>query len=462
MENKLTRCLYDHSPPLLKDVFASIYGWQKNRQRFGRVYRQYYPFFKEAHKWSEEELFDYQCEKLRQIVRHCYEHVRYYKELFDGLRLKPTDFNNPEDLQKLPILEKQDVVKIGDKLFADTYSPKNLLCYPTSGSTGTPLLLYWSPEMANIHWAFLWARYRDGMKRSDPNASFTGLEIIAPSRKRPPFWRNNWAASQRMYSIFHMNDENLQYYVDDLNRRYNKYYSGYPSAIYMVADYLERTGQSIGRPPEAIFPASEELQPIYEEKIAKVFGCKVWNQYALGELVGSITEYPCGHLHYDMDYSIIEFLDAGTNDGLVKVEVIGTNFYNYAWPLLRYRTGDLVIYDPNDKCEANTPGRVIRQVYGRTGKYFVLPNGSRVTNISVIAKKCHNVRFMQVVQEQLGEIAVRIVRDKNYTTKDEQEVEEQFRRKVGDELTIRFEYVDDVERTAAGKYTSIINRLGQK
>jgi hypothetical protein len=66
---------------------------------------------------------------------------------------------------------------------------------------------------------------------------------------------------------------------------------------------------------------------------------------------------------------------------------------------------------------------------------------------------------MQVVQERQGEITVRIVRDDAYAAADERTVEEQFRRKIGNEIGIRFEYVDRIERTAMGKYLSIINRL---
>ena len=461
MENKITRFLYDHSCPFLQDVFATVYGWRKKRQRFGQIYKRYYSFFKEAHKWSENELTAYQSEKLQEMVRHCYEHIPYYRQLFDNMRLKACDFQKPEDLQKLPILEKQDVIKAGKSLLSDTYPRKLLLEYLTCGSTGTPLKVYWSAELANIHYAFVWARYRHGVSRTDPYSSFSGVEIVSPAREKPPFWRNNWAANQRMYSIFHMSDKNLQSYIEDLNRRYSKYYTGHPSAVHTIADYLERTGQSLDRPPEAFFSASDELQPT-DEKIAKVLGCKIWNQCALGESVAAVTKYPCGHMHYDMDYSIIEFLPIGKENGLIKAEVIGTNLYNYGWSLLRYRTGDLVLYDPNDKCHAGVPGKVITQIYGRTGAYFVLPNGNRVFNISVIAKKCRNVRFMQVVQERKGEIIARIVPDEKYDEADEREVESQFRRKIGNELKINFEYTDVIEKTKAGKYLSIINRVNSK
>lgn len=459
MENKLTRCLYDHSPTLLKDVFASIYGWHKNRIRFTAEYDKWASFFKEAHQYTEEQLAEFQCEKLKNMIRHCYDHVPYYRRLFDDLKLKPQDIKHPDDLKKLPIIDKEQVRELGDSLLADIYDPKSLLRYPTSGSTGTPLKLYWSREMAGMETAFVWTRYFHRMKFGDPWSIFTGLEIVRPGRNRPPFWRNNWAANERMYSIFHLSEENLKHYFEALNSRYSKFYSGYASVVYVIADYMERNGLRLRRPPEAFFSASEELQPAHKDKIEKMIGCKVWNRYGQGELVGSITEYPCGHLHYDMDYSILEFLPIGQEDGLIKAEVIGTHLHHFAWPLLRYRTGDIVLYDPDETCSKGVLGQIIRSCYGRTGHYYVLPDGSRVYNISVIAKKCRNIRQMQVLQYHKGEIVVRIVPGKEYTQSDEREVEHQFRRKVGNELKIDFEHVDTIERTPAGKYLSIINRM---
>ncbi len=459
MENKLTRFMYEHSPDFMKNVYVSIAGWQRKRQRFGPEFERWKTFYEASHRWSEAELREYRREKLSALISHAYEHVPYYAALFKRLGLRPSDLTEPEDLQKLPILQKQDVIDAGPRLFSDAVPRKSFVNAPTSGSTGTPLALFHVPCVFPMEYGFEWARARPGVSLSDPFSAFSGWELVDPNQKRPPFWRDNWAAKERLYSVFHLNDENLQHYVGALDEHYSKYWQGYTSPVYLVADYLERTGQSLARPPDFYFPGSEELQPAHAETITRVLGCKIYNRYHQQEMVASITEYPCGHLHEDMDYSVVEFLPAGQEEGLVKAEVIGTNLHNYGWPLIRYRTGDLVLYDPSDRCEHGVPGRIVRRIYGRSGRYFTLPDGRRITNISVIAKKCRNVRFMQVVQEREGEITVRVVKADGYGPEDERYAEYQFRRKVGDEIGIRFEYVDTVERTAAGKYISIVNRL---
>ena len=460
MDNRFTRRLYNHSPWTLKCLYSSIYGWRKNRARFHGDYATWCRLFEEARRWSEAELWSFQCEKLQVQVREAYEHVPYYRGLFDRLRLKPEDIRTPDDLRKLPILEKADVIREGTRMISDRFDPARLVWYPTSGSTGTPLNIPTLPSLLPMMWAFVWTRYRTGVTRDDPYASFAGLELLEPGRKRPPFWIDNWASHQRMFSIFHMSEDNLWHYVDGLETRYSKYYTGYSSAVYVIGDFMLRHGLKLSHPPEHFFAASEELQPQYEQVIREAFGCRIWNQYAQGEWVGLMTQYECGHMHYDMDVAVIEFLPVGEEDGCVLAEVIGTKMHDPGWPLLRYRTGDLVVYDPNDRCEAGVPGRIVRRVHGRTGAYFTLPDGSRVTNISVIAKKCHHVRFMQVVQEKVGEIIVRVVREPEYTQADEEEVHRQFRRKLGDEVAIRVVYDQPIERSRTGKYVSILNKVG--
>lgn len=459
MENILTRWLYNNSPDVFKDAFASVYGWTKNRKRYCPAYHKWRRFFEEACTWPHERLVAYQEHKLQEMVAHCYEHVPFYRCLFESLKLTPEDIRTLDDLQKLPILDKPQVREAGEDLLADNCDRNQLATLVTSGSTGTPLSLYRSQDMTAMEWASMWTRRRPGMKRGDPWSSFAGLEIIDPNCNKPPFWRNNWASNQRMFSIFHMNDNTLPYYYEALNNRYSRFYSGYTTPVYMIIDFMERNGLKIEKPPEAVFSSSEELKPVHKEKIEETFGCKVWNHYGMGEMVASFVDFPCGHMHYEMDYSIVEFEPIGEEDGLVLAEVIGTHLYMKEWPLLRYRTADLVLIDPDATCDHNVPGQIIHTIHGRTGHYFVLPNGSRVSNISVIAKKCHNIRFMQVIQEREGEIIVHVVPHTEYTQNDEEEVKEQFRKKIGSQLQIHVQVVEDVQRTRAGKYLSIINRI---
>lgn len=460
MENKFTRTVFDRSPPLLRSVFASGAGWMKQRRRFSGEYPRWADFFRAAERWPRERVDEYQAAKLRDLVQHAAVHVPWYRDAFRRWGVDPASIRHTEDLASIPILEKADVVAAGDRLISDQAASLRMNRFPTSGSTGTPLVVPHTEAIEQMEWAFLHTRFMPPDTANQPYATFSGLELLPPDRSKPPFWVDNWAARQRMFSIFHMNDRNLPSYVEALDRRYTDFCWGYPSAIFNIAEFMLRKGLRLRRPPRYVLGASEEMQPHYESALVEAFGADVRQRYGQNELVGSITKYECGQLHADLDYSVMEFIQSEVSaDGEILAEIIGTNIHDPAWPLLRYRTGDLVVYHPDDACDCGRPGPVIRRIHGRTGRYFTLPNGSRVTNISVIAKKCTRVRLMQVVQSRLGSITIRVVRDDGYGESDEARLVHEFQRKLGGEIELDIDYVDDIARTRGGKYISIVNEI---
>jgi|GEM_PF-1612804 len=460
METKLTRSIYDISPSFIRNCSASLFGLAKNQRRRSGDYGKWLENFNEKKNWSESRLREYQDQMLIQQVSEAFHNVPYYSELFKRLGLVAKDIRSVDDLPKLPILNKEDVIEAGSNLINTRFKEKDFNWSTTSGSTGTPLRVPRTTNIEQMEWAFLESRYLDDKVKGRPYSSFTGLELIPSSQTKPPFWVDNWANKQRMYSIFHMNPQNLAYYIESLNENYSYYFLGYPSAIYTISKYMLDNSIRLDSPPKYVFSGSEELQPHYEETIREAFDCKVMNRYGQNEFVGSITIRECGCLHYDMDYSILEFVSIGTtDDGLILAEIIATNMHDTAWPLLRYRTGDLVVYDPDEKCSSGCPGQVIRRIHGRTGMYFTLPDGSRVTNISVIAKKCTNVKLIQVCQKELGSLEIHVVKDEQYSINDEKNMLEQFRRKIGNKIEMKIVYVNDIKRTRSGKYISIINQV---
>ena len=56
---------------------------------------------------SNSQIKSYQFNRLKKLIIHAYETVRYYQELFDNNNLKPTDIQCLEDYKKLPILDKK-------------------------------------------------------------------------------------------------------------------------------------------------------------------------------------------------------------------------------------------------------------------------------------------------------------------------------------------------------------------
>jgi phenylacetate-CoA ligase len=387
METKVARFIYDHSPPVLQDVYASVFGLKKRLARFTSAYDFWFDFYRKALSWSRPELEAYQREQLQYTIRNAYETTPFYRRRFDEHGLTPDDIRDIDDLAELPYLEKDEIRLHSEEMISNRYPRKDFSWSPTGGTTGMALRIFTPRQVLPRHYAFHWSRVRIPVRRGDPYASFTGLQIVRPERARPPFWRRNVAAHQTAYSVFHLKPEFMDAYLDDLNGHRITWWEGYPGAMFILAEYLEESGRPFWNFPKHIFPTSEQLQPHYRETLERALKARVWDEYGQGEMAGRITEYPCGHLHYDMDYSVLEFLPVGKENGEEVYELICTGFFNDGWPMIRYRVGDLVTLDPDVRCDYHA-GPIVKTIYGRTGHVIVTPDGHRISNISVITKKC--------------------------------------------------------------------------
>ena len=86
--------------------------------KYGPGYRKNLKQLCVSQFYSEEELEAYKNEKLKAIIRHSYNNVQYYNELFNKLKLKPEDICTANDLHKLPVITKQDIIDNYDKFIS--------------------------------------------------------------------------------------------------------------------------------------------------------------------------------------------------------------------------------------------------------------------------------------------------------------------------------------------------------
>lgn len=459
-ESRLARRLYEASPVWLQNVFVTAEGYRRNRKRYGPAQVRWREFFATSFKWSRAELAAYQEEQLRLVLRCAYEHVPFYRRRFEAIHLMPDDVNSVADLPKLPLLEKRDLREAGEGILADNFPRSDLLCSRTGGSTGMPLVTYASHEAEQRMYGFFRARDRMGLEFGTPYASFGSSLVVSPACNRPPFWRYNAAAWQRIYSVYHLSPQTMDVYLEDLSTRRMDYYEGYPTPIYLLARRLLERPRPFVHWPRAVYSTSEELQPGFREAIEEAFHTRVFDQYGQDEKVGCLTEYACGHMHYDMDFGIIEFLPVGrTEAGRTMAEMVCTGFQNFAAPLIRYRVGDLaVLPDEPVGCDLYA-GPIVAGVSGRTGHVLVGKTGRLFHNITAIARACRNIEAVQCVQETAGQVTVRVVPAPGFTDSDRAALAEGIRQRMGDELDVTIQAVSEIEKTASGKTLTIISRL---
>ena len=68
----------------------------------------------------------------------------------------------------------------------------------------------------------------------------------------------------------------------------------------------------------------------------------------------------------------------------------------------------------------------------------------------------------QIVQNKINEIVVNVIVDENYNDLSQSELEKGLRKRLGKEMKIEFQKVDQLEKRSSGKTPFIISKIGNE
>jgi len=226
--------------------------------------------------------------------------------------------------------------------------------------------------------------------------------------------------------------------------------------LVLLASFMHETGVRLAYRPDIVTTGAETLLPHQKHIIETAFGTCCRQHYGLTEGVANISECPEGCLHVDEDYAVVEFLPIGAN----RYRIIGTGVSNYAFPLLRYDTGDIAELSPTSvHCSCGRAGRVAHSIDGRIEDYILLPDGTKIGRLDHVFKDMINIKEAQVLQDDPASVVFRIVRNSRYTERDEQHLLRDVRQRLGSDIKIELVYVDAVERIRTQKLRFVISTL---
>jgi phenylacetate-CoA ligase len=455
--------IYPRLPVRLQNLACTAQGFSQRRLRYGGEFRRLLDWLEESEWWPAEELRAYQEEQLRRLVAHAYATTPYYRRVFDERRLRPDDIRTLDDLAKLPLLTKEDVRQHYREMVSSEADRRRLIFCHTSGTTGKSLHFYQEPRAIQFRWAVWWRhRRRFNVAFDAPYATFTGLAAVPLEQAAPPYWRENRAMHQTVFTMHHVVPSKVAAIVERLNRGGFVYYSGYPSILYVLAGLIEEAGREITAPPRVIFTGAENLYDYQREVIARVFKAPVTDEYGFSEGCGNAARCEHDLFHEDFEFGILESGDAErTAEGTRQGRIIATGFAGRAMPFIRYDVGDVGTWQAGD-CVCGRRSNVLSRVQGRVEDFVVTPEGRRILRFDYVFKDTQNVRDAQVVQRQTGGVCLRIVRRAGYSLADEEALRRAIRDSISARLAVEFEYVDEIEREANGKIRAVKSLIGQQ
>jgi len=417
----------------------------------------------EANQWlSYEELINYQNEKLRKLLRHAYENVPYYRDRMGRLKLRPEDIRTVEDLHKLPVLTRAELKNNLAELRARNYHRWQLKLGHTSGTTGSPLEIWWDNQLCIVNNVVDWRqKHWAGLTYGDRIALAMGRIIVPLKQKEKPFWRTNWIHRQLFLSSFHMQQQNLKYYIEKLKEFKPKALEAYPSTAYILARYLNQRNEVF--PLTCVLTSSETLFPHYREAIQKAFASPIFDFYGMAERAVFASECSAhkGH-HLNMDYGITEILrdDGKPADPGELGLLVATSLHNFGTPLIRYATNDMVALK-KDECICGRKFPLMEDITTKAEDIITTKDG-RYISPSVLThpfKPLHNIMESQIIQEDKEYILVKIIKDKHYSEDDTRKLLDGLQQRLGMDMKIEIEFVESIPRTKSGKFRWVISKV---
>ncbi len=411
----------------------------------------------ERSQWLDRDrLLDLQFARLQEHVRFAYEHTVYYRQLLDERELPPHRIQSPDDFRRIPPLTRELIRRNFSDLQARGARLGRVQRISTGGSTGAPITLLVDMsvgiDIAVRHRAHRWFQAEPGARE----IVLWGSPIELGRQDRVRSFRD-WLLNSRLLSAFDLGEPALGRYAEVVERHRPEVMYGYASAIYLLARYLERQGWHPTWKLKAIFTTAEPLLDFQRHTIQSVFRCPVAVEYGARDAGHLADECPMGSLHIPAECTLLE-TEGRTADGLG--EILVTNLYSPAMPIIRYRTGDMgEMADGPCRCGRSLP--VLKRVEGRRTDFLITPGGRVMHALGVIyiLREVQTIKEFQVVQEALDRVRVDVVPEPAFSDREREGIEHRIRTLLGEGVEVLVHVTTGIPHAPSGKFRFVISHI---
>ena len=413
--------------------------------------------------WPAERLQELQLSRLRQLLTHVQATVPYYRKLFAQLGFKVEDIRSIADLSRLPLLDKAKIRANTDALKAE--GAQDLARFNTGGSSGEPLIFYIGKERVSHDVAAKWRATRWwNVDIGDREIVVWGSPIELGAQDGMRALRDRMLRT-KLLPAFEMSEQKLDGFLNEIRAARPKMLFGYPSALSHFARHAEAKKLRMDNLGIRVaFVTSERLYDNQRDQISKAFGCPVANGYG-GRDAGFIAHAcPEGSMHITAEDIIVEIVDA---DGVpvpagVAGEIVVTHLATKAFPFIRYRTGDIGVLD-SKPCACGRGLPLLKEIQGRSTDFLVAQNGTVMHGLALIyiLRDLPQVRAFKIIQESLDLTRVLVVPEGRLGTDLVEKIQQGFKARLGQAVTIIVEEVAEIPAEKSGKFRYVISKIAK-
>nr|CBH39587.1 putative phenylacetate-CoA ligase [uncultured archaeon] len=320
-----------------------------------------------------KDLHKLQEERLRALVRYVYDHSSFYRQRFREAGVEPEDIKELSDVTKLPFTTKIDL--------RNTY-PTGMFCLPkdwvvryhvSSGTTGKPTVVGYTQGDIDM--------WTDSLARGLTSIGLGRGDVIQVSYGYGLFTGGlglHYGAERIGATVLPTSAGSTERQIELMQDLGSTAIACTPSYFLYLNEVAQKMGVSIRDDTNlkaGLFgaePWSDETRRRIEEST----GIKAYDIYGTSEMSGPLCSecHLQNGIHIWADLFLIEAIDPKTGEHVAegeRGELVVTTLDKWAFPLIRYRIGDLTIVN-NEPCECGRTHPRIMRILGRTDDMIIV------------------------------------------------------------------------------------------
>lgn len=434
---------------LASRVFRPLDRWRTGDQSF-----RYVSEVEAFNQLSPEAIQSHTLKRLREICAVANAQCPFYTERFAKAGIQDPAQITLEEFETLPYLTREDIRTHEDALVNRSIGKENMRVSATGGTTDSPVRFYMD-----------WDAY---YRRKSATIAFDRWFGYEPGKRLALLWgaerdfRNVVTTRNKLRNVLvdrfiflpssPLDDTIMKAHYETLREFQPALIQAYPTPLALFAAFLIRNNLKLSVP--AISTSAEPLLPDHIEVITTAFGVTPFDWYGSREL-GRIATSDQHHdgLYINAYQNYLEPVSTPTAGGSGLSKIIATDLWNVGFPLIRYDSGDMGIFD----AESGRGGLHLprlKSLVGRVADVFVNSKRQQIAGASLtgrILTESSEIEQIQIIQNDYQEFVIRYVPGDDYSKDTNENLKKALFEFLHEEANVKFEKVDKIPLTASGK-----------
>lgn len=432
--------------------------------------QQFYEALLKTDTYSAKNLTLFQDNVLKDLLPFVAKNVPFYRGKLAPVFRSDGSFE-PENWTKLPVLTAAEL-RANREAFRPTEFPAShgsSARYVSSGSTGKSMAFYRSALSEVAQNAAHYRHYKAFNINSQRNLAMIRAFDSALARSRPvpadrskiP-WAADWFAGGPAGHIHPLTVFTpVAKQVEWLCGLGKVYLNTFPSNALVIARHVARNPET---KPQllAIHTAGEPLTDEIRRQCAEHLGCSCIDLFSSAECGFIAGDCPTGNvMHVQSELCRVEILDRNHKPAPQGAwgRLIVTPLYNFAMPLIRYDTGDLV--RAASPCSCGRNHQTIERGTGRPSNMFYLSRRKWFRpelETAVMEELLDNCRW-QLIQVSEAAFELHYMSRKSDVTIDAKKLRAILKKALGTNISVEIKTVAALGPASSGKFLTTLNRF---